>query len=225
MKSSPVGVKSGSFHMRFARNSAKRDCKEGLAFLLVAVVTTVLLAGAAGRAWAVPSLQLDIEGGTYDPGTQTIITKDPTFTLYALLVPDGNKTFCCTDSYFISIALVPPLSTATSLGSFFFDGTTINVTGDMELDSPPIDAFAQTFDGGDLPPHGIFPTLFREIAFLFDSNDTTAIYNTQDMPGGMAGGGFDVSGNDMFFRAFDVDASGLPLIIGVGTLIRGCSGF
>ena len=210
MKSSPVAVKSGSFHMRLSRNSAKRDCKRGLVLLLVAVVTTVLLAGAAGRAWAVPSLQLDIEGGTYDPVTQTIITKDPTFTLYALLVPDGNKTFCCTDSYFISIALVPALIIPSpGLASFVFDGTPINVTEGMLFDTPPMDAFAQTFDGGDLPPHGIFPTFFSEISFVFNSSDTTSIYNTQDMPGGIAGGGFDASGNDMFFRAFNVDASGL----------------
>ena len=85
----------------------------------------------------------------------------------------------------------------------------------MLLDTPPIDAFAQTFDGGDLPPHDIFPTYFLEILFMFDSNDTTAIYNTQDMPGGVAGGGFDASGTGMFFRAFNVDASGLSGAFGL----------
>src|SRR5262245_58916267 len=41
-------------------------------------------------AQAIPSLQLDIDGGVYDPVTQTTIATSDTFTLRVFLIPDSH---------------------------------------------------------------------------------------------------------------------------------------
>ena len=43
----------------------------------------------AGPALAIPSLQLDIAGGVYDPVNQTVVATSNPFTLYAYLIPDS----------------------------------------------------------------------------------------------------------------------------------------
>ena len=42
---------------------------------------------------AVPVLQLDIGGGTYDPVTETVVTSDSSFTVYAYGTPGGNVSY------------------------------------------------------------------------------------------------------------------------------------
>lgn len=136
------------------------------------------------NASAVPSLQLDIEGGVYDWSTETIVSTSETFNLYALLRPTlVNRT---TDWYYISAALVPKTGPdGASLGSFEFAETTVGVTEDMVYGVPPVEADGTASrDPGDLPKHGIFKTFFYEYAFQFDTADKAILYNTQDNPGG-----------------------------------------
>jgi hypothetical protein len=153
-------------------------------------------------AHAIPSLQLDIGGGTYDWSTQTIVTTSDTFTLYAyLIVNDWNDL---SDTYYISAAVAPSVDTSIDLGSFSFDGETVNVTESMTYGEAPLEGVVTDSDWGDssLPSHGIFPTYFAEFDFMFSGTDITP-YNTQDDPGGPA----DLSGTGMYYASFEVDVS------------------
>ena len=142
----------------------------------VAAATTLF----AGAAYAEPTLQLDILDGVYDTNTETIVATSDQFTLYALLLPDQDTLLG--DTFYISAALVPQTSTSTDLGSFTFNGTTIDVTADMVYGVPPLEANL-AFDANDLSKHGIFPTYFAEFEFTFDPNNTATAYNTQDDAG------------------------------------------
>ena len=73
--------------------------------ILFVVLTAAVLAGTSGTVLAIPSLQLDIAGGTYDPVTETIIASSTPFTLYAYLVPDSGAPL--TGTYYISAAILP----------------------------------------------------------------------------------------------------------------------
>lgn len=174
-------------------------------FILIRTVlfTVVVLAGLVGSALAIPSLQLDIAGGTYDPVTQTVIASGNPFTLYAYLIPDSGATLG--DTYYISAAVTPAVSTPTSLGSFTFNGSAVNVTSGMVYGNPPIDA-VQTKDPGDLASHSIYPTYFQQFGFTFNPNNTADAYNTQDTPG--AGPTPDPNGT-MYYQGFNVDTSSL----------------
>lgn len=163
--------------------------------LALALVILAMLPSAAS---AIPTLQLDIKGGTYDTTTQTIVSSGDQFTLYALLL--GNSAL--SDTYYISASITPKIGpTDASLGSFTFNGTTINVTNDMVYGTPPLESNIQ-FDPGDLSKHGIYPTYFSEFAFSFSTSNTTAPYNTADNAG--AGPS---AGSGMYYMAFNIDAS------------------
>lgn len=149
----------------------------------------------AGPAMALPTLQLDISDGTYDPVTETIFATSNTFTLYALLNGDHWS-----DTYYISAALVPyPVDMSVDLGSFVFNGETINVTADMTDGTPSL-------DGVDLPTHDVFPTYFTEFAFSFNPADQVGLYNSQDEPGGFADY---QGGTGLYYAAFEVDVTNL----------------
>jgi hypothetical protein len=159
----------------------------------------------SGSAFALPELQLDIGGGTYDTGTETIVTASDQFTLYALLNHDVSNG-APTSSYFISAALlfkggsVP--NTPSNLGSFEFNGQEIAVTDDMLYGVPPVDAVYK-----DLPDHSIFPTYYKELGFTFSSDKTTYEYNSQDRAKGNLP--LPTSGDEFFYQDFLVDVSGL----------------
>ena len=165
------------------------------------------LAGSFGAANAVPSLQLGIAGGTYDPVTQTIVASGPVFSLYAFLDP-ANGTLL-TDNYLISAALSPQTSTAGSYGSFTFDGTTVNVTSDMVYGRPPLEANLSQ-DPGDLAGHGIYDTYFKEFGFTFNAANKASFTtnNTQDNPGLTALNLACVS-DCLYYSVFTVDVSAL----------------
>jgi hypothetical protein len=158
-------------------------------------------------AFAYPLLQLDIEGGTYDSGTESIVTGNGSFTLYSILTPQNNPTQAeidalLSETYYISVSITPSVDeNFDSDLTFVFDGTTYNVTEDMIFGTAPIDA-VQGHDAGDLPKHGVYPTFFIEVDFQFDSSDTAESYNTQDNPGGL-----DDSGSGSFYASFEVDSS------------------
>lgn len=164
------------------------------------IVTFLLLTSWVSVASALPSLQLDILGGTYDTTTETIVASSDSFTLYALLLP--NKKAPLNDRYYISAALVPKVG-ASDYGSFTFNGATIHATSDMVYGNPPFESNLAR-DPGDLPRHGIFPTFFSEFGFTFDPARTSIPYNTADDAGaGPTGNGA------MYYTAFSVNTSGL----------------
>lgn len=177
---------------------SNQRAKGSRSFLSVLAILFVLGVGAP-VAHAVPSLQLDIAGGFYDTTTETILTSSDSFTLYALLRPVAGRT-SATDTYYLSVALSPQTSTTASLGSFSVNGTNVNVTSGMTFGNPPIELDGSAgHDGGDLGPHGVFPTYFREFSFTFNSSFTSGLYNTESDRGGIR------AGSGLLYAAFQVD--------------------
>lgn len=179
-------------------------------------ITILAVISIAAPAIAVPSLQLDIEGGWYDPVTETIVTSAENFTLYAILTEKNQASI--SDTYYVSIAVTPQVSSNTSLGSFKFESQTIIVTDNMTFGTAPLDDYLQGQDPGDLQNHGIFPTYFYEWEFRFDPSLTTSTYNTGDLPedpsdvpnpGGIAGGGLKPGETGSFYIPFIVENSTL----------------
>ena len=165
----------------------------------------------APQSRALPVLQLGIGGGEYDSGTQTIVTQDPNFTLYAY-GKTGTSGVDTSIQHYISIALSPKTgpTAPADIGSFDFSGACGDGTceiGDMTFGTPPLEGGSAETDSNDLASHGIFETFFVEIGFYFDPNHTTSTVNTQDYPGFVP---TDLgSGGDLYFMAFEVDASNL----------------
>ena len=181
---------------------------------LAALATGLLVVGMGGVAQALPSLQMDIAGGVYDPVTQTVIASDTNFTLYAFLIPDDNALL--TDTYYISAAIIPMLDAADAgdYGSFVFNGTVIDVTGDMLYGRPPISTVATTEPSLDLQAHSVFDTYFTEFSFKFDPALDFTPYNTESFTGIVPavdtdGDGIDEDGDGMYYAAFNVDTSSL----------------
>ena len=159
-------------------------------------------------AHAIPTLQLDIAGGTYDYSTKTIIASTDPFTLYAYLIPDFRNTL--NDDYYISAALIPKIGpTGDDLGSFSFGGTKINVTSKMTYGVPPLEIIValQGWDAGDLPKHESCPTYFYEFKFNFSIDYQISSYNTQDRA--INGGAIPTNGSGMYYAAFVVNTSSL----------------
>ena len=143
---------------------------------------------------------VDLTGGEYDLLSETIVTTDNTFTLYAY----GNKAIDTNEKHYISIALTPQTGPATEpFGSFDFGGTPYDIT-DMVYGNPPIEA-ALGHDPGDLASHGVFDTFFLEFEFYFSTSMTTASVNTEDDPGHVPTG----SGDDLYYQSFNVNVSNL----------------
>jgi hypothetical protein len=175
-----------------------------------------LLFGVASPASALPTLQLDIAGGYYDPVTETIVTTADSFTLFAYLSFDGTngngsptgrtKEELLATDYYISVALTPKIGpTDSSVGSFDFDGDTVNATTDMTYGTPPIET-AHTGPDIDLAPHSIYETFYEQYQFNFtdDLAHRTTPYNTQTAAGSAPGTPW-TSGPYMLFQSFDVD--------------------
>ena len=170
--------------------------------IILNVFICLVILGSAVTSWAIPTLQLDIGGGTYDWSTETIVSSGNPFTLYAYLIPNNNNTL--SDDYYISMALIPKVGPqGANLGSFTFAGLPINVTGDMTYGIPPLETYVAK-DPGDLPGHDIFETYFYESGFKFSSSNQTTIYNTQDDPGGPVG-----SGTGMYYASFLLNTASL----------------
>lgn len=169
------------------------------------VIGCALMAATSAR--AVPALQLDIIGGTYDATTQTVISNGPSFTVVALATATGNTSAAdiLAETYYISAAFLsaPAQSAGFNAGSFSVDGTTVQATDSgLDYGAPPLDAA----NNANLPSHGLFPTYFHEIAFSFDGNDTTTTYNSQDDAGA---GLLDENGNGTYFVKFEINVAGL----------------
>ena len=174
-------------------------------FTRVLVFMTFAVFLVAFSAHAVPFLQLDIEGGYYNSQEETIFAPDSNFTLYALVDTSKTKKYQVTDAFYISAALVQIAEDAYPLGesfsTFTFNGTIVDVTDDrMKFGGP-----------AGLPPHGIFPALWYEQKFEFDTANTAAKYNSQDSPGGFVGGLVQDDDGPLLYAAFKVDTSNLAV--------------
>lgn len=174
------------------------------AFVLAALVLCL-----PHRSSAIPLLQLEIKGGVYDSVTETTVATSNAFTLYAYLTP-GKKTSAAelqamlNDTYYISAALTPQVSSPADLGSFSFNGTTVDATSDMVYGNPPIEYLGGADrDSGDLSKHGIYNTYFKEFAFKFTSGPAIA-YDVQDAPFDEP---TDAASGGMYYAAFTVDTS------------------
>ena len=165
--------------------------------------TTLALSVAllAVPAWAVPALQLGIQGGTYDSSTQTIFASGNSFSVVAYglagTAPIGDK-------YFLSVALLGAQQAGGSFGSFTVNGNTFNATADMTWGTPPLDDALREWDPGDLAKHSIFPTYFKEFGFYFSGSQQSGVFNTQDHPSWGP-----QSGTGLYYQQFDINISGL----------------
>lgn len=152
-------------------------------------VLSAVFAFATATAEAYPILQLDILGGHYDPVTETVVSDGDTFTLVALLTPNGAPGAAATllaDTYYVSAAVSPQQNIfANNLGTFSWNGDNYDVTDDMTYGTPPLELLSPLHDGGDLGNHSVFPTFFREFSFTFSAANRTVSYNVADNPGGL----------------------------------------
>ena len=152
----------------------------------------------AARLSALPTLQLDIVGGVYDPATQTTVATSPQFTLRALL---STTSFDPAATYYISAAITPNPGYSDpdpAFGSVKIGSTTYQPS-DFLYGKPPADV-ADTPGSANLASHGIYPTYYLELAFNFDAAQKVAAYNVQD----------DSSAPGWLYNTdFDIDVSGL----------------
>lgn len=191
-------------------NNREGPVKDLMKALAVTTAVGFCLAMHAVPARAIPSLQLDIVGGSYDSSTQTVVSAGTSFTLTANLLPDSNASI--EDWYYISAAVTPKLgwdsTNPPDLGTFTFEDQTFNVTSDMNWGTPPAESLAivQPGDPGDLPSHDIFDTYYIQFAFQFDPENTAIAYNTQDDAGA---GPTPADNGTMYFEEFSVDTAGL----------------
>jgi hypothetical protein len=191
---------------------------------IISIIGLLGTLGFCSYALAIPELQLDIAGGSYNssltstiPTPETIIAPGNSFTLYAYLLPGSNTL---EDTYFLSAAVVPIQSNTTpapALGSFALNGVSYNVTSSMIYGTPPVETLKSPVnaatDPGDLSRHGIFDTYFKEFSFSFANASQIDQYNTQDRA--KAGDPIPTSGAGMYFVPFTVDISGLMAGYGI----------
>lgn len=172
----------------------------------------------SSSAFAFNTLQLDIDGGTYDATTQTIVKSGNIFDVYAYgIQPNGqNATDIKTIQYYLSAALTGPNGlvpqSSQNLGSFAYTigstTTTVAVTADLVFGTPPLDTFIQAFDNGDLATHSAFPTYFTQISLPnFTNAQQIDAYNTQDRA--IAGTPINFSGTGMFYQKVNFDLTNL----------------
>jgi len=121
-----------------------------LKYLCFSILSIFILTSSA---IAVPDIQLFIDGATYDWDTQTwVATTTGSVDLYVISANDTK------DDIIVSLALGQ--SDDPSLMTVDFGGTIIN-PGDWIYGNAPLPP--DWNPGGDVPPHGIFPTYFAEV--------------------------------------------------------------
>ncbi len=175
-------------------------------------MAVVSVLGLANRRLAVPQLQLDIVGGTYDEDTETIVAPaGEVIQLVALFTPNGTAQSeidaMLARTYYFSSALSAAIDEEADLGSFSIDALNVDATDDMLFGVPPVELTGgdQGHDSRDLSQHGIFEAYFYELDFQFVSANTAVTYNSQDMPGGLVPS----ANGETFFQTFTFDTSNL----------------
>jgi len=164
--------------------------------------SAVLLA-ASTSVFAIPALQVDIDGGTYVGGAEeSVMTSADSFTTYVYGDTTSSK-ISGADTYYLAVAIVSADGSSiaegslSTIGDFTIDGTTYSLAG-MTYGTPPVDS-----EFKDLASHDIYDTYFIEIAFNFDTSTQYATQNVQDNPGGPT------AGTGMYAQAFDISRIGL----------------
>ena len=183
---------------------------------LVTIMATALgamLMLPISEAEAVPLLQLDIVGGTYDDPTESIVISAPTATVVALGTASGatSQDDLLGKTTYLSVAAVFDNGGDVEISelwgtSIVIDGVTFDET-DFVIGAPPA-----TSDDKFIGGHGVYDTAFLEIAFNFAADAETATYNSEDNPGAST---LYNGGQGSFFQAFEVGiqalASGIKL--------------
>lgn len=189
--------------------SAGRIKKRYMNLMSVIVFVSCLLLVSGNTVFAIPYLQLDADPAIYvGPPEESVVTLGDVFTVYALVnsvAPAAPDPIDLLKEYYLSIAIVPKVTTHTVLGSFTFDDGTgpieIVVTEHMQYGIPPVvEAIYQ-----DFPSHGIYETFFIEKSFTLTGATRAALYDVQDG----AGGPVDDTEGKLYYQAFDIDATNL----------------
>ena len=159
-------------------------------------------------ALALPVAQLDINGDdvAWDPVTESIVTRDRTFSLYGYgnTATGTGNALDLSLNWHLSVAIVPQSTPGTNFGSFAINGVSYD-TNDLLYGVPPLETWLE-FQGGDLSKHGVYPTLFLELDAAWLPNQTRAAVNTQNTPGTSPAGN---PGNDLYWLGWNVDLTGL----------------
>ncbi len=180
--------------------SASQTTKNHMNLMLFIGFILCILFVAGNTVFAIPYLQLDVEGGIYvGPPEESVVIASDQFTVYALV-----DTSSAGGVFYLSIALVPQLDTATDLGFFMLDGDVVNVTSDMTYGIPPLNLLTKP---GLLAPHGVFETYFYEHEFTLTPSGISKSYNVQDDSGGPKA--YNPGDALLYYQEFAVDATGL----------------
>lgn len=125
-------------------------------FLVGSLVATSWLAAPA--ALALPTLQIYIDGATYDPATETWITEDSSFELWVIGNVDGPGGAGAIENVALSAAFV-----TGEAGSITLTSTTTSVVTDPSTPGAPFfngtsadGAIPELNDGSSLASHGIY---------------------------------------------------------------------
>jgi len=166
------------------------------------LASTILLV-ASTSVFAIPALQVDIDGGTYVGGSEeSVMTSADSFTTYVYGDVTSSK-ISGSDTYYLAVAIVSADGSSIAegslptIGDFSIDGTTYSLAS-MTYGTPPVDD-----EYKELASHDIYDTYYIEIAFQFDTSTQYATQNVQDNPGGLT------SGTGMYAQAFDIVRTGL----------------
>jgi len=140
--------------------------------LLGCFLGVMLLFCLATPAAAIPVLQLDIVGGTYDGNTTIIDGTTGPFTLQALLNKESGVYDSGNTTFFVSAAIVPKDGSDPGSNPSFsaLSGVATGPTTSFEGSGNP---------WGGSSSHGIFDTYYWEYQFTFGSQ-TVPSYNVQD---------------------------------------------
>ena len=176
----------------------------------------------ASVANAVPTQQLDITDGVYDDGTETIVTTETVFDLWAITTSTENngggdagtltKEEIQATTFYLSVALmgIPEgdgdLGPAPDIGTIFITvkGTTYT-SPDLTWGFPPT-GDDQKMGDFELAPHDIFPVWYFVVEYSYGDMDACNTYNTQDDAG--AGATLSVDGDSLCTR-FEVDLTSM----------------
>lgn len=164
-------------------------------WLFILVLVTSLTA--VGFAEGFPALQLDIERGGYDWNTETVMSADYNFTLYALLSSDNQLNL--NNNYVLSAAIVP-YKDRYRFGSFVFNGQIIK-----DSDIFPDEQYFSNKGMKTLEAHAGFESSFYEYPFKFNAANRATAYNVQDNPGGMQINPY----GKFYYSSFEVNLQGV----------------